>query len=211
METWLPCNSSSNHWDCVHLSNFRTILNQEHDKFNFIYLQNQKQVVYSNGEIYKTNCSKIQGFEIMEKIDRCTSDSSLYECDFSFFNINQFLHSNSTGLKYRGIYEIHFFSKLFLKILNPQSLFYETNCSHFYKNGNKTFGKNISVFFTIDSKILTIYFYVDIFRYFDMMLFSFFMLIFFVFLLSKFKSYISIFFILKKKQITNLEFDYWIW
>ncbi len=38
----LPCNSTSNHWDCVHLSNFRTILNREQDKFNFIYLATPK-------------------------------------------------------------------------------------------------------------------------------------------------------------------------
>jgi hypothetical protein len=70
----LPCNSSSSHWDCVHLSNFRTMLNRDQDKLNFIYLATQKDVVYSNGEVYITNCLKLQEFEIVDKIDRCTSD-----------------------------------------------------------------------------------------------------------------------------------------
>jgi hypothetical protein len=70
----LPCNSSSSHSNCVHLSNFRTMLNRDQDKYNFIYLSTQKDVVYSNGEIFKTNCSILKEFEIVEKIDKCTSD-----------------------------------------------------------------------------------------------------------------------------------------
>ena len=85
----LPCNSSSSHSNCVHLSNFRTMLNRDQDKYNFIYLSTQKDVVYR---------------------DRCTSDTRIVKCDIFVLSNDYFLKNDRLQL----VFGDYFSSPLFV-------------------------------------------------------------------------------------------------
>ena len=66
--------SCVNQWDCINFNNIINILKENSDKFSFLSLINETQVVFINHEFYRTRCSNIKQIELVEKVDRCTND-----------------------------------------------------------------------------------------------------------------------------------------